>query len=113
MSKFDDAMAEYRQELEKIGVKDVDDELLRKVTKGLGPLIYNNDAAKVSASDPEELMRVKNNFLIKKLGMEDSPALDQAIQQVITTLGSANRNKYRAVFYYLLVKNLSKEANYG
>ncbi len=112
MSKFDEAMADYQKELEKIGIKNVDDELLKKVTKGLGPVIYNNDSSKVATSDPEELARVKTNFLIKKLEMEDSPALDAAITQVVEMFGSANRNKYRAVFYYLLVKNLSKEARY-
>jgi hypothetical protein len=51
--------------------------------------------------------------LIKKLGLDDSPALDAAIKEVCEQLGSANRNKYRAIFYYLLVKKFGKEAVYA
>ncbi|GHB79837.1 DUF2853 family protein [Persicitalea jodogahamensis] len=112
MSKFDDLMATYMEEAEKIGLS-VDADLLTKVTKGLGPSIYNTDSAKVSCSDKAELDRVKNNFLIKKMGMADSGELDSAIQKVCETFGSSNRNKYRALFYYMLVKNLGKENQYA
>jgi hypothetical protein len=112
MSKFDDLMATYVEEAGKIGVS-VDTELLTKVTKGLGPSIYNADSAKVSCGDQAELDRMKANFLIKKMGMADSADLDTAIQQVCKTFGSSNRNKYRALFYYMLVKNLGKEDQYA
>lgn len=112
MSKFDEAVERYQAEMSKLGIScDVD--LLKKVAKGLGPSIYNEDSSKVSCSDKEELARVKNNFLLKKLGMSDSPALDAAIQAVCEQLGSANRNKFRAMFYYLLVKKLGKESFYA
>lgn len=111
MSKFDDCMADFRSQLSSIGVKH-DDALLTKVAKGCGPSIYNRDSATVAASDKAELDRVKNNFLIKKLGLKDGPALDKAIGDVVNQLGSATKNKYRAVFYYLLVKNLGKESSY-
>lgn len=112
MSKFDDLIATYESEAQKIGVK-VDSELLSKVTKGLGPSIYNADSAKVSCGDQAELDRVKANFLIKKLGLSDGPSLDEAIKQVCETFGSSNRNKYRALFYYMLVKKFGKEAQYA
>ncbi len=112
MSKFDDLMASYMDEAKKIGLS-VDADLLTKVTKGLGPSIYNADSAKVSCSDQAELDRVKANFLIKKMGMADSGELDSAIQKVCETFGSSNRNKYRALFYYMLVKNLGKENLYA
>ena len=54
--------------------------------------------------------RVKNNFLIKKLGLSDGPALDAAIGEVAEKLGKSNRNKYRAMVYYLLVKKFGKES---
>ncbi|MCB0300630.1 MAG: DUF2853 family protein [Calditrichaeota bacterium] len=112
MSKFDEALERYQGEMSKLGIKcDVD--LLKKVAEGLGPSIYNEDSSKVSCSDKEELARVKNNFLLKKLGMKDSPELDAAIQDVCQQLGSANRNKFRAMFYYLLVKKLGKESFYA
>lgn len=102
MSKLDEALARYQSEFKTKLNMNVDKDLLTKVTKGLGPSIYNPDAAKVSSSDPKELATVKNNFLIKKLGLKDSPALDAAIDEVMQKMGSDNRNKYRAMVYYLL-----------
>ena len=112
MSAFDDAMTIYKEQVSTLNLG-ISDELLTKVAKGLGPSIYNADSSKVSGSDPDELARVKNNFLIKKLGLADSPELDAAISDVVTTLGSSNRNKYRAVFYALLVVKLGQEAFYA
>ena len=91
----------------------VDEALLRKVTKGCGPAIYKTDSSKVSCTDPEELGRVKNKFLIKKLGLADSPELDAAIKEVCQKMGSSNRNKYRAIFYYLLVEKFDKASIYN
>lgn len=112
MSKFDDLLATYQGEAQKIGVS-VDSDLLSKVTKGLGPSIYNADSAKVSCGDQTELDRVKANFLIKKLGLADGPQLDDAIKEVCETFGSSNRNKYRALFYYMLVKKFGQESTYA
>jgi len=110
MSKFQAALDLYTKELkDKAGVT-ADADLLKAVTKACGPSIYNADSSKVSTSDKAELDRVKNNFLIKKLGMTDGPALDAAIKEVGDQLGSSNRNKYRAMFYYLLVKKFGKES---
>ena len=88
-------------------------DLLTKVTIGGGPAIYNDDAATVSGSDDAELETVKKNFLMKKLGLADSPALDEGIASVIETYGKSNRNKYRAVVYYMLTKHFGKESVYG
>ncbi len=110
MSKFQAALDLYTKELkDKAGVT-ADADLLKAVTKACGPSIYNVDSSKVSTSDQAELDRVKNNFLIKKLGMSDGPALDAAIKEVGEQLGKSNRNKYRAMFYYLLVKKFGKES---
>lgn len=112
MSKFDEAIETYQGLLSDLSIK-IDATLLTAVTKGLGPSIYNADSSKVSSSDPEELARVKNNFLIGKLGLADGPELDNAISGVVEQLGSGNRNKYRAVFYALLVMKLGKESFYA
>ena len=96
MSKRDELIAKYTADLkEKCNVK-ADMDLLTKVTIGCGPSIYNADASTVSGSDASELATVKNNFLIKKLGLKDSPDLDKGIASVIETYGKSNRNKYRA-----------------
>ena len=112
MSKFDECIARYQKEFTKIGVKKVDEELLRKVAKGCGPSLYNADACKVATSDEKEMDRVKKNFLIKKMGQKDSAKLDKAIAKVGDKFGSKNRNKFRAMFYYMLTKELKLEKKY-
>ena len=107
MSKFDEAMVLYKAQLNSINV-DFDETQLTAVAKGLGPSIYNKDSSTVSGSDDTELERVKANFLIKKLGMEDSPALMEAVREVCVQLGTSNRSKYRAVVYYLLAQKFGK-----
>ncbi|MFK2820860.1 DUF2853 family protein [Flavobacteriaceae sp. LMIT009] len=112
MNKRDELIAKYAKDLkEKIGL-DADMDLLTKVTIGCGPSIYNADSATVSSSDCSELETVKNNFLIKKLGLSVSDELDAGINAVMDAYGRSNRNKYRAVVYYLLVKHFGKESAY-
>ncbi|NKW91499.1 DUF2853 family protein [Rhodobacteraceae bacterium R_SAG9] len=113
MGKRDELIAKYADDLKnKCGIEP-DMTLLEKVTIGCGPAIYNDDASTVAGSQPEELETVKNNFLIKKLGMSDGPELMDAIHSVIETYGKSERNKYRAVVYYMLTKHFGKEAHYG
>ena len=103
MSKFDEAIALYKEEMKKMKIS-IDEELLHVITKSLGPSIYSEDSNKVSCSDPEELARVKKNFMIKKLGLDDSPTLDDHVKAVCEELGTTNRRKFRAIFYYLIVQ---------
>lgn len=112
MSKFDEAMATYQGEMDKMGIK-YDINLLTAVAKGLGPSIYNTDSNKVSCSQKSEMETVRNNFVVKKLGIADGPAVDKALDAVCEAMGSANRNKYRAIFYYLLVTHFKKESVYA
>ena len=74
---------------------------------------HNADASTVAGSQGSELETVKNNFLIKKLGLADGPELMDAINSVIETYGRSERNKYRAVVYYMLTKHFGKEAVYS
>jgi len=112
MSKRDELIAKYAADLkEKCGIT-ADMDLLTKVTIGCGPSIYNADSSTVSGSSESELETVKSNFLIKKLGLKDGPDLDKGIDAVMETYGKSNRNKYRAVVYYLLVKHFNKESAY-
>ena len=111
MSKFDENVALYKAQNAdlKLGLSD---ELIVGVAKALGPSIYNADSSKVSGSDSKERETVKNNYLIKKLGLKDSPELDKAIEEVMNQMGSGNRSKYRAVVYSLLAKKFGKESLY-
>jgi len=111
MSKLQEKIDLYTAEAEKLGLG-LNVELLAAVTKGLGPSIYKEDAEKVSSSDKKELETVKKNFLIKKLGLEDSEKLDAAIESTIEKIGKSNRNKYRALFYAILVEDLGMQSAY-
>lgn len=112
MSKRDELIAKYAVDLkDKCGVTP-DMDLLTKVTIGCGPSIYNADSSTVAGSDQKELDTVKNNFLIKKLGLKDGADLDKGIDAVMDQYGRSNKSKYRAVVYYLLTKHFKKEAIY-
>ena len=113
MSKRDELIAKYAEDLADKCKMQPDMALLTKVTIGCGPAIYNADSSTVAGSDPSELETVRKNFLIKKLGLDDSPKLMEAINAGIDTYGRSERNKYRAVVYYMLVKHFGKESVYG
>ena len=113
MGKRDDLIEQYAADLKSKCGMEPDVDLLTKVTIGCGPSIYNADSSTVAATQPGEIETVKNNFLIKKLGLSDSPELNSAIDSVIETYGKSERNKYRAVVYYMLTKHFGKEATYG
>ena len=113
MGKRDDLIAQYAADLkEKCGVTP-DLDLLTKVTIGLGPAIYNADSSTVAGTDPSELETIRKNFLMGKLGLDEGAALDEGINAAVETYGKSERNKYRAVVYYLLVKHFGKEGVYG
>ncbi len=114
MGKLDDEVEKYvkycaKQEI-KLTKKDRD--LLRAVAKGLGPSIYKKDAALVAAGDKKELETIKKNFLIQKLGLKDTPKLDEGMQAAIDKIGRSSRTKYRPVLYLLLVKQFRKSKVY-
>ncbi|WP_420585498.1 DUF2853 family protein [Ruegeria sp.] len=113
MGKRDELIAKYAEDLKSKCGMDADMDLLTKVTIGCGPAIYDADASTVAATQEGELETVKNNFLIKKLGLSDGPELMEAINKALETYGMSERNKYRAVVYYMLTKHFGKESVYG
>ena len=113
MSRRDELIEKYAADLRaKCGIEP-DMALLKKVVIGCGPSIYDQDAETVASSQPAELETVRRNFLVRKLGLADGPELDEAIGQVVQTYGKSERNKYRPVIYYMLVKHFGREAVYG
>ena len=112
MSKLDEKVGKYLQVVKEKGV-DLDMDLLRKVTRACGPSIYNADSETIAASQPAELETVKNNYLIRKLGLSEGPKLDEGLNAVIEQYGKSDRNKYRAVIYYMLTKHFGKESVYS
>lgn len=113
MGKREELIEKYADDLRNKCGMAPDMDLLTKVTIGCGPAIYNDDASTVAGSQESELETVKKNYLMKKLGLADGPELMEAINKVIETYGRSERNKYRAVVYYMLCKHFGKEAIYG
>lgn len=113
MSAKDVLIVKYAADLkEKCGiVPDMD--LLRKVTNSCGPSIYNPDSSIIAGTQQSEITTVKNNFLIKKLGLSNGPELQKGIDAVLEKYGTLNKNKYRAVVYYLLALHFNKESVYS
>lgn len=113
MAKFDDVIADAKAHIEKhFAGHATDEELLRKVGKGLGPSLYNTDSSTVSCSSKDEIKTVKEKFLMKKHGVSDEAAADKAIQEVCEQY-KASRAKKRIVFYYILTKKLGLEGTYA
>ena len=110
MNKREQLIQKYANDLRIKCNINPDMNLLTKVTINCGPSIYNKDASMVSSTDPSEVDTIRNNFLIKKLKLRESPLLDKGINQVFELYGLSNRNKYRAVVYYLLTKHFGKES---
>jgi len=110
MSKLDEKVGKYIDEVKsKIGEKNPDVDLIRKIAGSAGPSIYNADAETVSSSSESEIETVKNNFVMKKLGITDEGKASEAVNQVLEKYGKSNRNKYRIVIYYLLTRHFGKE----
>ena len=109
MSKRQEKIDMYAQDLrDKCGMEP-DMDLLEKVVIACGPTIYNRDSETVATSDTGELNTIKQNWLIKKLGLPDDEHLMGGIQSVTNTYGRSNTRKYRAVMYYLLTVHFGKE----
>lgn len=108
MSKFEEAVNQFKKEITELGLS-YHDGLFEAIATHLGPSIHDTDAALMACSDDSERATVKQNFLIGHLKLEDSPALDHAIEQVCGLMGKDNNKKHRVTFYYLLVALLQQE----
>ncbi len=110
MSKLEQKLELYTKTLvEKCKVKP-DAELLKAVTKAMGPSIYKADGEIVAMSDKDEVKTLKENFVKKKLGLTDDAEVEKVVDKAFDTLGRSNPRKYRAVVCYLIVVELGKEA---
>ena len=109
MSKFEEKVTAYEAELAKFDDKG-DNVLLRAVTKGCGPSIYNSDSHLVACSDKAEVARVVTNYAVKKLGASQEDG-EKAVAEVCKAY--ASNRKHRAVFYYMVCKKLGKESVYA
>jgi outer membrane protein OmpA-like peptidoglycan-associated protein len=90
-----------------------DESVVRKITNYLGIALRNRDSSLVSFSEPQELARVRENYLRKKLGLTQSDAeLDAGLDWVKGVM-SADRTKNRVTVYYLLAHYFGKLDLFG
>ena len=83
----------------------VNEAAVQGIVSHLGIALANKDSSLVSASDPVELGRIRDGFLSKKLGRDESDEdLDKAIAAVVGKM-SGERNKSRVTVYYLLAEH--------
>ena len=108
MSQFDDVIAKCKSQMDEHDIA-IDEALLTSIAKSLGPSIYDADGLVVASSDAGEMATV-HEFVMNKLGVEPSVALEDAIQKAVDTLGSGNPHKLRPVVYYLITRELGKES---
>ncbi len=92
---------------------EVNDKAVAAIVKHLGIALKSTDASLVSCSSKDELARVRESWLKKKLALaEDDASLDKAIADVCATMkGDAKKN--RVTFYYLLAEKYAKLAALG
>jgi hypothetical protein len=89
-------------------VPDANDKAISGIVKYCGIALQNRDSSLVSFTDPEEVARVRNNFLKKKLGLTNSdPDLDKAIMSAADKM-KGDRTKNRVAVYYLLAAHFGK-----
>ncbi|MDX2289020.1 MAG: DUF2853 family protein [Hyphomicrobiaceae bacterium] len=76
-----------------------------------GIALRSADGSLVACSSADELERVRESFLKRKLALtEDDETLDGAIADVCAQMKDAPR-KHRVVFYYLLAERFGKLAD--
>jgi hypothetical protein len=78
------------------------------IVRYCGIALQKRDSSLVSFTDKEEVARVRENFLKKKLGLTNSDTeLDQAIMAIAGKMqGDHTRN--RVTVYYLLAEHFGK-----
>jgi hypothetical protein len=86
----------------------VDERALDGIIRHLGIALRSPDASMVSCSSKDELDRVRESWLKKKLGLtEADAALDRAIADVCAKM-KGDPSKSRVTFYYLLAEKYGK-----
>lgn len=82
--------------------------VIDKIVKHLGIALKSKDASLVSCSSKDELARVRDSWLKKKLALgDDDASLDKLIDAVCEQM-KADKQKKRVTFYYLLAEKSGK-----
>lgn len=103
------ADVDYTTDIKKYAAT-VDDNAVNGIVKYLGIALKSKDSSMVSCSSKEELERVRENFMKKKLKLTDSDAdLDKMIGAVCDQM-KADKTKARVTFCYLIAEKAGKLA---
>ena len=103
-------MADAQQYIENIKkyTSQVNEEAVAGIVRHCGIALRNRDSSLVAGTDPEELKRVRESWLKKKLALTESDAdLDKAIHAVMEKM-KGERAKGRVTVYYLLAEHYKK-----
>lgn len=91
-------------------VPNANDKVIAGIVRYCGIALQNRDSSLVSFTDKEEVARVRDNFLKKKLGIAQPDAeLDKGLKVVADKL-KGDRTKNRVTVYYLLAEHFGKLA---
>ena len=102
-----EAKHDYTPDIKKY-VATVDEAAVGGIVRHLGIALRSKDASLVAASDPEELKRVREGFMKKKLALTGSDKeLDTMLGEVMTKMKGV-REKSRVTVCYLLAEKAGK-----
>lgn len=98
---------DYAEDVRKYA-PNVNDAAVKGIVKYLGIALKSKDSAMVSCSSKDELARVRENFMKKKLKLTQSDAeLDAVINSVCEQM-KADKTKARVTFCYLVAEKTGK-----
>jgi outer membrane protein OmpA-like peptidoglycan-associated protein len=90
-----------------------DEKAVGGIVKYLGVALRNRDSSLVSFSDPEEVGRVRERYLRKKLALTDPDNVLNEGLDWVKGLMSGDRTKNRVTVYYLLAQYFGKLDLFG
>ena len=94
-------------------VPNANEKAIAGIVRHCGIALQKRDSSLVSFTDKEEVARVRNNFLKKKLGLTNSDAeLDRAIMLAAEKM-KGDRTKNRVTVYYMLADHFGKLSMFG
>ena len=102
-------MTDYAVDIKKYTTS-VNDKAVAGIVKHLGIALKGADSSHVACSSKDELARVRDSWLKKKLALTESDAdLDKRVHAVCEQM-KAEHSKHRVTFYYLLAEKAGKLA---
>ena len=105
-------MTDWTEDVKKYAT-DADDKAIAGIVGHCGIALQSRDASLVSFTDKSELERVRESFLKKKLGLNQS---DDELDGAIAAVGEKmkdERNKNRVTVYYLLADHFGKLSDFA